>query len=76
MLLEKFLAAVTALEHAVEGGIMIRVSTLATPRPATMEEATGPQTRDLPPSPTASENSPAMVVVVVIRMGMTRRRAA
>ncbi len=38
--------------------------------------ATGPQINELPPSPAANENSPAMVVSEVIRIGMTRRRAA
>ena len=55
---------------------MKRVSALATTRPATILEATGPQISDFPPSPTASENRPAMVVVVVIRIGITRLRAA
>jgi len=44
--------------------------------PQTMLAATGPHSSDLPASPKASENSPAMVVPEVIRMAITRRRAA
>jgi len=57
-------------------GTMNNVSAEATNRPNTMLVATGPQSSDLPPRPVASEKSPAIVVSVVIRMGITRRLAA
>ena len=57
-------------------GMTNRVSTVENPRPQTIEAATGPHSNDLPPSPTASENRPPMVVTEVIRIGTTRRRAA
>ena len=55
---------------------MNRVSNDEKARPNTMDEATGPNNRDLPPSPAASENRPAMVVEVVMMMGTTRLLAA
>ena len=46
------------------------------PIPQTIEAATGPQMSEWPPSPNASENRPAIVVVLVMMIGTTRRRAA
>ena len=57
-------------------GTTISVSSVENASPHTMAVATGPQISDLPPSPVASENSPAMVVSEVIKIGITRRRAA
>ena len=45
-------------------------------KPQTIAVATGPQIKDVPANPVASENSPAIVVIEVIRIGITRRRAA
>ena len=57
-------------------GTRNKVSVVATNSPKTMLVATGPRKSDLPPSPAANENRPAMVVRDVIRLGMTRRLAA
>ena len=57
-------------------GIAYKVSILEKASPQTIAVATGPQISDLPPSPSASEDSPAIVVSVVIRIGMMRLRAA
>ena len=57
-------------------GMMKSVNTDAKASPATMLDATGPHSKELPPSPAARENNPAMVVEVVMRMGMTRRLPA
>jgi hypothetical protein len=69
-------ADVRAIKVRYSSGTTNRVRTVEKARPQTMAVATGPQTNDLPPSPVAREKSPAMVVMEVIRMGMTRRRAA
>ena len=55
---------------------MNNVSSVDTLKPHTIAVATGPQIRECPASPVASENSPAMVVTAVIIIGITRRRAA
>ncbi len=57
-------------------GTRNNVKIVATNKPDTMLVAIGPQRSDLPPSPTASENKPAIVVIVVIKIGITRRLAA
>src|SRR5690606_32121296 len=57
-------------------GTANRVSTVENPSPQTMLAATGPHISDFPPSPIASDSSPPMVVVEVIRIGTRRRRAA
>jgi hypothetical protein len=57
-------------------GIINKVNTEATARPATILDATGPHNKDLPPKPAAKENKPAMVVVVVIMTGTTLLLAA
>ena len=57
-------------------GITNSVSTVEKANPQTMLAATGPHSSDFPANPNASEDKPAMVVPVVIKMAMTRRRAA
>jgi len=52
------------------------VRNVETIKPQTMAVATGPHMREWPPRPVARENKPAMVVNEVIKIGMTRRRAA
>jgi hypothetical protein len=49
---------------------------VATARPQTMAEATGPHRRESPPQPKAREMRPSMTVRVVMMMGSRRRRAA
>jgi hypothetical protein len=53
-----------------------RVRRVEKPGPQMMVVATAPQLRECPPSLVARENSPAMVVKAVIRIGVTRRRPA
>ena len=57
-------------------GIANNVSRLEKASPQTIAVATGPHISDSPPSPSASDDNPAIVVKVVINIGMTRRRAA
>jgi len=52
------------------------VSTVEKDNPHTIAVATGPQSKEGPASPMASEKSPAMVVSDVISIGITRRLAA
>ena len=63
------------MKNRYSTGITNSVSTVEKASPQTMLEATGPHSSDCPPRPMASENRPAMVVLVVMTMGTTRRRA-
>ena len=47
-----------------------------TPNPHIIEEATGPQSSELPPNPVARESKPAIVVNEVMMTGITRRLPA
>ena len=57
-------------------GIKNKVKKVENPKPHTIEVATGPHKSEYPPSPVASENSPAIVLNEVIKMGTTRLLAA
>ena len=65
-----------AIVNLYTRGIIRSVSMVENPIPHTIVLATGPQSKDSPPSPIAREERPAIVVNEVINIGTTRRRAA
>ena len=61
---------------AYKAGITKSVKNVAIIRPQIIVVARGPQTTDLPPMPTAIGNNPKVVVMVVERIGRSRRLPA